>query len=93
MKRSFHPTRSGDVMFVLKPYFYLEDSSEGAEHGNPYDHDAHVPLIIVGEGIRSGTYATEASPADIGPTLSALIGVEFPAAREGRVLIEALKLP
>jgi predicted AlkP superfamily pyrophosphatase or phosphodiesterase len=93
LKRSYHPTRSGDVLFALRPYFYLEDAAEGAEHGNPYEQDAHVPLIIMGQGIRNGTYTTEASPADIGPTLSALLGVEFPAAREGRVLTEALKLP
>ncbi|HCV42989.1 MAG TPA: hypothetical protein DGH68_05860 [Bacteroidetes bacterium] len=92
MKRSFHPKRSGDVLFVLKPFFYIDDGSEGAEHGNPYEHDAHVPLILMGEGIRAGTYATEASPADIGPTLSALLGVEFPAGCEGRVLVEALLL-
>jgi predicted AlkP superfamily pyrophosphatase or phosphodiesterase len=91
MKRSFHPKRSGDVLFVLKPFFYFDNSSEGAEHGNPYEHDAHVPLIFMGEGIRTGTYATEASPADIGPTLSALLGIEFPAGREGRVLVEGLK--
>jgi len=46
----------------------------------------------MGEGIRSGTYATEASPADIGPTLSALLGIEFPAGSEGRLLTEALLL-
>ena len=92
MKRSFHPHRSGDVLFVLKPFFYFDDGSEGAEHGNPYEHDAHVPLILMGEGIRSGTYATEASPADIGPTLSALLGIEFPAGSEGRLLTEALLL-
>ena len=93
MQRSFHPMRSGDVMFVLKPFMYLDDSAEGAEHGSPYEHDAHVPLIIMGNGVRSGTYATEAGPADIGPTLSTLLGVEFPAAREGRVLVEALTPP
>jgi predicted AlkP superfamily pyrophosphatase or phosphodiesterase len=91
--KSFHRNRSGDVVFALKPFFYLDESTVGAEHGYPYDHDAHVPLIIMGEGIRSGTYATECSPVDIGPTLSALLGVEFPAGREGRVLIEAVRLP
>lgn len=93
LRRSFHPKRSGDVMFALKPFYYEDASSEGAEHGHPYDHDAHVPLIIMGVGIQNGTYATECSPADIGPTLSALLGIEFPAAREGRVLVEALKRP
>lgn len=90
LKRSYYPSRSGEVLFALRPYFYLEDGTEGAEHGYPYDQDAHVPLIMLGEGIAKGTYPTESSPADIGPTLSALLGIEFPAAREGRVLTEGL---
>jgi predicted AlkP superfamily pyrophosphatase or phosphodiesterase len=91
--KGFHPKRSGDVVFALKPFFIEDAEGEGTEHGNPYEYDAHVPLLIMGEGIRKGTYATECSPADIAPTLSALLGIEFPAAREGRVLIEALKTP
>jgi arylsulfatase A-like enzyme len=79
------------VVYALKPYFYEDGDSSGAEHGSPYEYDAHVPLLIAGKGVRSGTYATEASPADIAPTLSALLGVEYPAGRQGRVLVEALK--
>lgn len=92
MKRSFHPARSGDVFFALKPYYISDSWSTGTTHGQPYDYDAHVPVIFVGDGIRRGAYATEASPADIAPTLSALLGIEFPAGREGRVLVEALDL-
>lgn len=91
MKRSFYRLRSGDVIYALKPYWTEGDSAFGASHGEPYEYDAHVPMLIVGEGIRQGNYATEASPIDIAPTVSALLGIEFPAVREGRVLIEALK--
>jgi predicted AlkP superfamily pyrophosphatase or phosphodiesterase len=91
MKRSFMKTRSGDVVYALKPYWTEGDNPEGASHGEPYEYDAHVPLIITGDGIRRGKYFTEASPVDIAPTLSALLGIEFPAGREGRVLVEAMK--
>ena len=91
MKRSFYKTRSGDVIYALKPYWTEGTDAWGASHGEPYDADAHVPVILVGEGIRKGTYATEASPIDIAPTLSALLGIEFPSGRDGRVLVEALK--
>ncbi len=90
MKRSFHKRRSGDVIYALKPYWTEGTDAWGASHGEPYDADAHVPVIFVGEGIRRGTFASEASPIDIGPTLSALLGIEFPAGRDGRVLVEAL---
>ena len=91
MQLSFSKLRSGDVVYVLKPYWIEGDSPYGASHGEPYDYDAHVPLLLVGEDIKKGTYVTEASPVDIAPTLSALLGIEFPAGREGRVLTEAFK--
>ena len=89
--RSFHPLRSGDLFFVLKPYYFEGKGSRGTTHGEPYDYSAHVPLLIAGPGIAHGIFASEVSPADLGPTLSALTGVEFPAGREGRVLTEALR--
>ena len=39
----------------------------------------------------AGMYYESASPADIAPTLSVLLEIDFPAAPEGRVLTEALK--
>lgn len=93
LKVEYYPGRSGDIVLALKPFFYLGEEKDGAEHDSPYTYDAHVPLILLGDGIRKGTYGSEVSPADIAPTLSSLLGIEFPAAREGRVLIEALDLP
>jgi len=88
---SYHPLRSGDLFYVLKPYYFEGTGGEGTTHGEPYDYSAHVPLILMGRGLKPGAYAGEASPADLGPTLAAITGVEFPAGREGRVLIEALR--
>lgn len=90
LRRSWYPGRVGDVVFVLKPFMVLDDGSEGADHGSPYDYDAHVPLIFFGPGVRAGTYARDVSPVDLAPTLSALTGIEFPAGRDGQVLIEAI---
>ncbi len=91
MKRSFHRERSGDILFAYRPYFINQSGNTGTTHGQPYDYDAHVPVIFVGEQIRHGTYFSEASPADIAPTLSALLGITFPAGREGRVLEEMMR--
>jgi predicted AlkP superfamily pyrophosphatase or phosphodiesterase len=90
-KHSFYPIRSGDVAYALKPYLFEGDNSTGTTHGDPYDYAAHVPLLLFGDGIQRGRYALASSPADLAPTLSALCGVEFPAGRDGRVLVEALK--
>ncbi len=91
MKNSFFPQRSGDVVYCFPPYYHEEEEWMGAQHGAPYEYDAHVVLLIAGEGIQKGMYAMEASPADIAPTLAALLGIEFPSARAGRVLVEILK--
>jgi predicted AlkP superfamily pyrophosphatase or phosphodiesterase len=90
MRRSYHPLRSGDVFYALKPYYLEGYGTTGTSHGEPYEYDAHVPVIFAGKGIRQGTFAIPASPADIGPTLARLVGVEFPAGSEGRVLTEAI---
>lgn len=89
--RSYHPLRSGDLFFAMKPYFVEGSGSSGTSHGEPYDYSAHVPMIIAGSGVKPGVYAVETSPVDLAPTLSILTGVELPAGREGRVLREALK--
>jgi predicted AlkP superfamily pyrophosphatase or phosphodiesterase len=90
-KRSYYPLRSGDLLFMLKPYFLQGNDHHGTSHGEPYEYCTHVPLIVMGRGITPGTYAFEVSPADLAPTLSALTGVEFTAQGEGRVLTEALR--
>lgn len=91
VKRSYHPLRSGDLMFVLKPYFLQGSAPRGTSHGEPYPYSAHVPLIIMGAGVTPGWFAIDTSPADLAATLSALTGIEFTAQGEGRVLTEALR--
>jgi arylsulfatase A-like enzyme len=48
-----------------------------------------VPLVLYGAGVRPGRYEQPATPADVAPTLAAMVGVPLPTA-EGRVLTEAL---
>ncbi|HEX8138963.1 MAG TPA: alkaline phosphatase family protein [Pyrinomonadaceae bacterium] len=93
----FHPQRSGDVVIVNAPFnvnFGLPDDPtdprSSATHESPYSYDTHVPLIIMGRGLTAGRYAQAASPADIAPTLSIVLGVQAPSNATGRVLIEAL---
>ena len=86
----FSPTRSGDVVLIAEPYKYLGDTIT-ATHGSPYSYDTHVPLIIMGAGITPGRYLEPATPADIAPTLSALLRITKPSTATGRVLLEAIK--
>ncbi len=88
----FHPVRNGNLVVVTQPYYFF---SEGATvittHGSPYRYDTHVPVIFYGAGITAGWFHSESSPADIAPTLAALLRVEIPSTSVGRILSEAFK--
>jgi len=89
---SYFPGRSGDLLVVLEPGWLYGDSrapSPATNHGSASDDDRHVPVILMGAGVRAGRYHQPASPADIAPTLAALSGVTL-AHAQGRVLGESL---
>jgi predicted AlkP superfamily pyrophosphatase or phosphodiesterase len=84
---SYVPERTGD--FIVIPKINWLFRSTGTTHGSPYEYDQRVPVMLFGKGIRPGVYTTTASPADIAPTLAALVGIRMPQA-EGRILTEAI---
>jgi hypothetical protein len=86
--RGFNAQRSGDLEIILEPYWLRRD--EGTTHGTPYNYDAHIPLILMGPGIKSGRYSNHVALNDLAPTLATLVQVEIPAGSSGRVLTEAL---
>jgi hypothetical protein len=85
MRRSFHPRRSGDVLFALEPNYFHGEA--GTTHGSPYYYDTHLPLLILHSdadrpaptGIRPGRFDRRVSPAAIAPTLARLLGIDPPA--------------
>lgn len=92
MQRGWNRQVSGDVMIVLKPYWYFGSDDHGTSHGSPYRYDTNVPLMIMGKPwIKPGNYGHYAEVVDIAPTLAHLLRVRSPAGTEGRVLVETLK--
>jgi phosphoglycerol transferase MdoB-like AlkP superfamily enzyme len=55
---------------------------------NPYDQ--RVPILLYGAGIKAGKRTEAATPADIAPTLAAIVGVTMGSV-DGKVLTPALK--
>ena len=86
-RKSYVPGRSGDLFFVLHRNWV---TSADANHGTPYDYDTRVPLVFYGRGITAAQIASEATPADIVPTLSALTGIRMPKV-DGKVLKDVAK--
>ncbi len=79
---SYFPGRSGDLVFATKPGWMI--SASGTTHGSATADDQRVPLLFFGRGVKPGTYQQQATPADLAPTLAALVGFSMKA--EGHAL-------
>lgn len=86
MRKAWHADVSGDVQFVLKPYWMFAGRAV-ATHGSPYTYDTHVPILTYGPAwIGKGRIDTRVEVIDIAPTLAALLGIAPPATSEGKRL-------
>ncbi|MDX1946884.1 MAG: alkaline phosphatase family protein [Pirellulaceae bacterium] len=88
MRRTFHPRRSGEVLYFLAPY--CVPGTKGTTHGSPWHYDTHVPLLLLGSGIRPGKYPRPVSQACLASTVAELVGVNYPSANVEGPLSEAL---
>ncbi len=84
----YYPGRSGDILIAPKRDWVVS-SSLGTNHGSINDYDQRVPLVLFGKRIKPGKYTGAASPADIAPTLAAIVGIKLPQA-EGKALGDAI---
>ena len=92
VQKSYHVRNSGDVVIVLKPNYVWDRNDVGAEHGSPFSYDRHVPLILSGPTwIKTGTFGKPCSPADIAPSVAAILGIDNPAGFDGKILSEAIR--
>jgi arylsulfatase A-like enzyme len=87
-RNDIHPDRTGEIMFMVKPYWLF--GSKPASHGTPYDYDTHVPLMFFGGGISPMQIQGKTDPADIVPTLAHILQVNIQH-RHGKNL-ELIKL-
>jgi hypothetical protein len=90
LRRGYYPRRSGDVLFMVKPFQVVTDYPRGTNHGVPYSYESQVPVVFAGRGVKPGLYLQEIDPVDVAPTLSALLEMGMPASAEGKPRAEAL---
>jgi arylsulfatase A-like enzyme len=89
IRNNYHPQRAGDIYIVQEPYWFNFDKGPVAGmHGSPWNYDTHVPVIFLGPGIPAGVIHRRVQPADVAPTLAALLGMSPPASSQGSVLPE-----
>lgn len=89
LRLGYYPGRSGDVLFVPRPFFIL--ARRGTKHDSPYAYDSEVPIVFAGSGVRPGVYHLPISPIDVAPTLAAILEMGNPALVEGVPRAEALR--
>ena len=87
LRKSYIADRSGDLAYVLERNWV---TSAGTNHGSSYDYDQRVPLAFLGAGITKGQFAVPATPVDIVPTISEIVGIHMPRS-DGHPLREALR--
>jgi predicted AlkP superfamily pyrophosphatase or phosphodiesterase len=92
IRNNIHPVRSGDIYVVQDPYWFNFDKGPVAGmHGSPWNYDTHVPVIFAGNRIKSQIIYRPVQPADLAPTLAALLRMSPPASAQGTVLPEVFK--
>lgn len=94
IRNNYHPARAGDIYVVQEPYWFNFDEGPVADmHGSPWNYDTHVPVVFAGAGVQAGVIRREVQPADVAPTLAALLGMSPPASAQGTVLPEVFAEP
>jgi predicted AlkP superfamily pyrophosphatase or phosphodiesterase len=89
IRNNYHPARAGDIYIVQEPFWFNFDKGPVAGmHGSPWNYDTHVPLVFVGPGIPASLIQRRVQPADLSPTLAAILGMSPPASAQGTVLKE-----
>jgi predicted AlkP superfamily pyrophosphatase or phosphodiesterase len=86
---SFDRERSGDVEVILEPYWVA--AAAGTTHGSAYSYDTHIPLMVMGPGIRPGRHDLPVVLNDLAPTLATLLGIETPSGSSGKALAPILE--
>ena len=89
VRNNFHPERAGNIYVVQDPYWFNSDAGPVAVmHGSPWRYDTHVPVVFAGPGIKAAVVRRQIQPADVAPTLAALLGMSPPGSAQGTVLPE-----
>jgi predicted AlkP superfamily pyrophosphatase or phosphodiesterase len=93
MINGYRKGRSGDLYFILDPGYQdaYGTNTTGTTHGTWNPHDAHIPLLFYGAGIKGGNVYRTIQSTDIAATISSLLRMQMPNACIGECISEVLK--
>lgn len=78
---SFHPQRSGHVLTVVSPFWYLysDPIEHAAMHGSPHSYDTFVPMLLCGPGIAPGVVHHRVAPESLAVSVARYLGIKPPS--------------
>src|SRR5690606_19862697 len=85
--RGYMASRSGDVLLLTAPG-WMEYQNKGTTHGSGFSYDSRVPFLFMGKGILPGKSSRGVAITDIAPSISLILGIQFPNACTGSPLSE-----
>ena len=92
VRSSVHPERTGRIILVQKPHWYLYDDATlwASTHGSPYAYDVRVPLGWNGRALAARVVLRPVSLFDVAPTIAAILEIAPPSGSTGTPLTECL---
>lgn len=95
VRRGYHHTKSGDVIFILEPGYLPKNSDsekarKGTSHGSSFNYDTHVPLIWYGKKIKKQNIYRSVNITDVAATLIHMLNLQRPGAMTGEPILELL---
>jgi len=86
----YNAQRGGDLILLTKSGV-VDGSPTGTSHGVLYNYDAHIPFLLVGNGIKQVAINSPTYMTDIAPTITTLLGIQMPSGSIGKPVLEVLK--
>jgi predicted AlkP superfamily pyrophosphatase or phosphodiesterase len=85
IRNGYNPDRSGDVMILLKPQWFM-GSKTGTTHSTLYAYDTHVPLVFYGWKVKPSEVTERTSISDISTSLANWLHCMEPSGSIGRII-------
>jgi predicted AlkP superfamily pyrophosphatase or phosphodiesterase len=85
IRNGYNPDRSGDVMILLKPQWFM-GSKTGTTHSTLYAYDTHVPLLFYGWKVKPSEVTERTSISDISTSLANWLHCMEPSGSIGRII-------
>lgn len=85
IRNGYNPDRSGDVMILLKPQWFIGYKT-GTTHSSLYAYDTHVPLLFYGWKVKPSEVTERTSISDISTTLANWLHCMEPSGSIGQII-------